>query len=523
MVRKRSAFSLIILRELSRSPGRFASIFLIVLLGAGFFAGMRATCPDMKRTCDRYLDEHNCEDLSLVAPIGLSEADIARIAVLSSVESVEGTYQVDALMTKLDREEGLEGGQASAVSADVPSSSLLAGDASTVTLIALSDSPCPSDIDAPRLIEGNFPSKPGECLAEPGVGGQRPAKVGDHVEFKSAYSSARFVVTGIAQSPLFLSFERGTNSMGSGTTEAYYMILKSDARLLALPHVNWPAEYNPGILYSQARIKVRGAASLDSFDPAYRRLIQNAEAEIDKLAASSIGSSRFWLVQDRNDNSGIQGFASDAERVGNLGKVFPAVFFLVAALVSLTAMTRLIEEKRGEIGTLKALGYTSREILNQYYLYAASATLGGGILGMALGFSLLPKLIYSMYRLMYDVGPLGTYFSWSLAAESLALALFCTCGATAIAGRRELANVPAVLMRPRVPRPGKRIFLEKYSALWSRLGFLQKVTARNLFRYKRRFWMSVAGIAGCEALLVTGFGMNDSLSALTGLWQHLSL
>lgn len=518
MVKRRNVFPLIILRELKHSPGRFAAIFSIVFLGAGFFAGMRATCPDMNQTCDQYLDAHTCEDISITAPIGLSEADIARIAALPLVERVEGCYQVDAIMTKLDSHRKGTGGQVSAkVPQESPSANLLAGDATTVALIALSDQPSSSDIDAPRLVEGRLPRRAGECLAETGVGGQRPASIGERLKFRSAYAEAEFTVTGIAQSPLFLSFERGTNSMGSGTTEAYYMILKSDARALALPAVAWPAGFKAGILYSSARIRVKGAAPLDSFSPAYRHLVENAEEEIRKLAAASIGTDRFWMIADRNDNQGIRGFSSDAERVGNLGRVFPAVFFLVAALVSLTAMTRLIEEKRSEIGTLKALGYTSREILNQYYLYAAAATCGGACLGMALGFSVLPRLIYSMYRLMYDVGPLHTSFSWTLAAESLLIALACTCGATAAAGKHELASVPAILMRPRAPRPGKRILLEKWTAFWRRLGFLQKVTARNLFRYKRRFWMTVAGIAGCEALLLTGFGMNDSLAALTGL------
>lgn len=506
MVTRPRSFALITLREIRRAPGRFISIFLIVLLGSGFFAGMRATCPDMKKSCDAYLDAHNCEDLSVVSLIGFTQAELDRISRLSCVERLSGGYRFDALMTK-----AAAGGAGS--SADVSG----ADDGSPVVVLSLSNRPSPGDIDAARLVEGRLPERSGECLAETGRGGRRPARIGEVLRLASAYGERDFTVTGIGQSPLYISFERGSNSLGSGTTESYFMLREDDAYDLALPKLSWPRGFSTSRYYTEARITLKGARALDSFGPEYKRLVASAKAEIRGLAVSRLGSDRYWQVGDRADNVGIQGFASDAERVGNLGKVFPAVFFLVAALVSLTAMTRLIEEKRGEIGTLKALGYGSPAIVGQYFLYAAAATLGGGAAGVLIGFPLLPKLIYSMYRLMYDVGPLSTFYSFSLAAEAVLLAFLCTGGATALAGARELTAVPAALMRPRAPAPGKRVLLERITFIWGRLGFLQKVTARNIFRYKRRFWMSVVGIAGCAGLLLAGFGMNDSLSALTGL------
>lgn len=507
----------ITLRDIARSPGRFVSILLIVLLGAGFFAGMRATRPDMKRSRDAWLEAGRCEDLCARSAIGFTAAQLDAIARLPSVEKASGAYRLDAIC----RPSGsLAGGPL-----DGPSSERASDPGSAVVILSLS--PGPDAIDEPHLFEGTMPSRLGECLAEIGPGGVRPAKVGDRIRLESRWAAAspggggaspgsrEFLVTGIAQSPLFISYERGTNSLGSGTTSAYYMVLEEDARALALPPIPWKSGIGTGVFYSEARIRLKGTAGLGTSSDAYARLAEAAKGELRELATRELGSDRYWLVEGRAENAGIGGFEADAERVGKLGDLFPAVFFLVAALVSLTAMTRLVEEKRGEIGTLKALGYGSASILAQYLLYAGVATFGGGSLGVILGMRFLPKLIYSMYGLMYYVGPLDSRLDPLLGGQTVLLAFACTGGATALAAAREVLASPAALMRPRAPAPGKRVFLERIGFLWKRLGFLGKVTARNIFRYKKRFWMSVIGVAGCTGLLVAGFGMNDSLAALT--------
>jgi putative ABC transport system permease protein len=501
MVSRGGNFFRITLREIGSSPGRFVSIFLIVLLGSGFFAGMRATCPDMKRSCDAWLDESRCEDLSVVSILGFTHSEIEALSRLPSVEKVEGAYRSDAIFRR-------EGSSAS-------------DPGTAVALLSLSNSPAGEGIDEPHLFEGRLPSGSGECLAEIGQAGRRSAKVGERITLEGPWEGQggsgwrSFIVTGIAQSPLYISYERGTNSLGSGTTAAYFLLPEEDARELALPKIPWMKGIATGSFYTEARIIVKGARRLDSFDPAYKSLVEDSKRELRAFAEKKLGSDKYWLISDRSSNAGVSGFSSDAERVGKLGEVFPLVFFLVAALVSLTAMTRLVEEKRGEIGTLKALGYRPSSILAQYLAYAAAATLGGGAIGVLLGMRFLPALIYSMYRLMYYVGPLDSSFDPLLGSEAVLLAFACTGGATVLAGAREMLATPASLMRPRSPEPGKRVLLERITFVWKRLGFLGKVTARNIFRYKRRFWMSVVGVAGCTGLLVAGFGMNDSLAALT--------
>jgi len=490
VVRRRS-FDLLFVREIRRSPGRFISIFLIVFLGAGFFAGMRATCPDMKCTCDNYLDASYCEDLRVVSLIGFTPREIERIREVPGVEAVQGGFGVDALKGN-------------------------PGEERAVRVVSLPTAPDGGRaIDAPTLLEGRMPERRGECVAERGRTEKMTTRVGDKISLRNAQGSWEFSVTGIVRSPLYISWERGSNSLGSGSTESYILVTEEDAADMALPVIPWMQGIGTDRFCTEVRITLKGAAALDSFGREYADLVATAKRRIKALGVELTGSDLYWSVQDRNANAGIYGFGSDAERIGNVGKIFPVVFFLVAILVSLTAMTRLIEERRGQIGTLKALGYADSVIIGQYFLYATTATLGGGLLGVAVGFPLLPKLIYAMYRLMYDVGPLQTPYIPTLAAEAVFLAFLCTTSATCIAGLHELTASPASLMRPKAPKPGKRVLLERVTWLWRRFSFLRKVTVRNLFRYKKRFWMSVVGIAGCTGLLVAGFGMNDSLAALT--------
>lgn len=488
---RRRSFDLLFVREIQRSPGRFISIFLIVFLGAGFFAGMRATCPDMKHTCDRYLDASYCEDLRVVSLIGFTPEEIERLRAVPGVEAVQGGFSVDALKGN-------------------------PGEERAVRVISLPSVPGGGRaIDAPTLLEGRMPVRRGECVAERGRTEKMAARVGDKIQLRNAQGSWEFSVTGIVRSPLYISWERGSNSLGSGSTESYVLVTEEDAAAMALPVIPWMKGIDTDRFCTEVRITLKGAAGLDSFGREYADLVASAKRKIKALGVALTGSDLYWSVQDRNANAGIYGFGADAERIGNVGKIFPVVFFLVAILVSLTAMTRLIEERRGQIGTLKALGYADSVIIGQYFLYATAATLGGGLLGVAVGFPLLPKLIYAMYRLMYDVGPLQTPYIPTLAAGAVFLAFLCTTSATCIAGLHELVASPASLMRPKAPKPGKRVLLERVTWLWRRFSFLRKVTARNLFRYKKRFWMSVVGIAGCTGLLVAGFGMNDSLAALT--------
>lgn len=218
-----------------------------------------------------------------------------------------------------------------------------------------------------------------------------------------------------------------------------------------------------------------------------------------------------WYILDRYANSGYNSFIQDTESIANIGKVFPIVFFVVATLISLTSMTRMVEEQRTQIGTLKALGYNKLQIASKYVMYASLACIIGGMLGMCVGFVLLPKIIWMMYEMMYQMTDISLSFNFEQGGIGLLLISICIIGATIYAVMRELIYTPATLMRPKAPKKGKRVLLEKIPFIWKRLNFTQKVTVRNIFRYKKRFLMTIIGIFGCTSLILAGFGLRDSI------------
>ena len=221
-----------------------------------------------------------------------------------------------------------------------------------------------------------------------------------------------------------------------------------------------------------------------------------------------------WYILTRNENQGYVEYLQDSDRIANIGKVFPIVFFVVAALISLTSMTRMVEEQRGQIGTLKALGYNKVQIAEKYIIYALLATVLGSIAGICVGFNLIPGLILDIYGMMYTIPNNVIEFNTYYAVTGLLAALICTVGATIYTCTKELLGTPAKLMRPKAPKPGKRVFLERITFIWSKLKFTQKVTVRNIFRYKKRFLMTIIGVMGCTSLIVAGFALRDSVTSM---------
>lgn len=218
-----------------------------------------------------------------------------------------------------------------------------------------------------------------------------------------------------------------------------------------------------------------------------------------------------WYLFSRSYNPGYTGFGQDAERMANLASVFPIIFFLVAALVCLTTMTRMVEEQRVQIGSLKAMGYSGLAISRKYLFYGLLPSLAGGVFGLVIGYILFPKMIFTAYQIMYQMPDIELRAYPEISIFSVLAAVACTTLATLWACLATLRETPASLMRPRTPKAGKRVFLEYVRPLWKRMSFTHKVTARNLFRYQKRFWMTVIGIGGCTALIIAGFGMRSSL------------
>jgi len=217
-------------------------------------------------------------------------------------------------------------------------------------------------------------------------------------------------------------------------------------------------------------------------------------------------------VLGRNTNIGYACFESDSEIVAQVARIFPIFFILVAALVCMTTMSRMVEEQRTETGVLKALGYSEASIMGKFMFYSGLAAVIGCVLGFAVGTVLFPRVIWMTYELMYLNLPMRYLFDKKMAAAALAASLLCSIGTTWISCRVELRETAAQLMRPRSPKAGKRVLLEYIPFIWEKLKFLHKVSIRNIFRYKKRFFMMIIGISGCTALLVTGFGIKDSIA-----------
>ena len=218
-----------------------------------------------------------------------------------------------------------------------------------------------------------------------------------------------------------------------------------------------------------------------------------------------------WYILDRDTNVGYVSYQQEAERMGNLASVSPLIFFLVAALVCLTTMTRMVEDQRVEIGGLKALGYSRSAIALKYVGYGFLSSFLGGALGLAVGVTVIPTIIFNAWKVLYTVGDMELFLLPDVALLSVGAAVLCVTGTAFATCFAALAAVPAQLMRPKSPKPGRRVLLERIRPLWKRMSFTWKVTIRNLFRYKKRFWMTVIGIGGCTALIITGFGVRNSL------------
>lgn len=468
-------------KEIINTRKRFLSILLIVLLGVGFFAGIRAVSPDMKKTADMYFDENKMMDIEVISTMGLTDDDVKEIQDLQDVKIVEGTYSKDVL-TKVDEEEVV------------------------LKIHTLSD-----NINCVKLQQGEMPKNEEECVVEESFLNSTNKKIGDTIILEAKDTLAgpnlknkEIKIVGSIRSPLYISRERGSTKLASGKINYYIYVPQSEII---------------SQIYTEIYVRVKDADKLDTFSDEYEDKVKKVKSDIENIAKERTKSEyerlkvkSDWYVLDRNQNTGYASYSQDSERIANIGKVFPVVFFVIAALISLTSMTRMVEEQRVQIGTLKALGYTKVQIALKYIIYAVLATLIGGIIGMLLGFRILPEIIYNMYAMMYSMKDVFLEFNTGIAITGLGLALICTVGATITACYKELNLQPASLMRPKSPKAGKRVLLEKISWLWSKLKFTQKVTIRNVFRYKKRVSMTIIGILGCTALMVAGFGLRESVS-----------
>ncbi len=732
-------------KEIKKSFRRFLSLLLISMLGVGFFAGVKATTPDMQKTIDTYFDKENLFDIKVVSTLGLTVDDVKAINEIAEITESYGSYSEDVLVNIDDAD-------------------------NVIKVIEITD-----NINNVKLISGEMPKSSKECVVEDSLIKTKDLKIGDIITLKeeleddeeSSFNETELKIVGTVNSPLYISHDKGTSTLGSGKlayflyvpkenikedyfTEIYVKVANSkemdttseeysnyvdevinkidaikeireksrydslineaneklaDAQkefeekkadgekeiadaekeirdgekklqnsekeladskekahkefteatdkltkagdelnsaeiefnskkeeaeqgfeeaekkkeelqlnldqvyfgleeidvnynkvMLGLQAPNLPKEQKATLQATKTELEKKkvelsvagqqimagiqeidnqiqtGKAKLDTaqnqimggynelgagwaelnskkeeanreFDKADKE-IANAKKEIadgkkeledakqefnEKIqdAENKILEARQkvndienpkWYVLDRSSNSGYDSYINDTKNIEKLGYVFPILFFVIAVLISLTSMSRMVEEQRIELGTMKALGYSNASICIKYVIYALGATIIGGLFGMVIGFNLIPRVIITMYQMMYPtVTEAVIEFNIKYAALGLGLMSICTIGATLYSNMKELTSMPSMLMRPKPPKNGKRVFLEKISFIWNRLDFTEKVTVRNMFRYKKRFLMTIIGIMGCTALVLVGFSIRDSISNLMNL------
>ncbi len=504
--------------EIKISLTRFLSIVLIVALGVAFFAGIRATNPDMRITIDSYFDNSNLMDIRILSSMGLTEEDATAISKVEGVETVDPAYSTHVVCDADGNELVLE-------------------------VMSLT-----KKLNQVTVDEGRLPEKEDEVFVDSYFITSTGYKIGDKIKLSSGseaelsdtLSRNEFTIVGIGSTPYYLSFQRGSTTIGNGKVNSFIVILPEvfqmevyttiytsvkDAKPLSVYTSKYDSKVNNVIerineiadtqcqkrydeLYNQAFNEVETLKNGLEADKSEENelIIKNAQAELDKLKPP------VWYVLDRNSIEAYSEFERNAEQIDAIGDVFPVIFFLVAALISLTTMTRMVEEERIQIGTLKALGYSKKAIAMKYMLYSLLATIGGSVLGAIVGLKVLPTIIITAYKILYrSIPEVITPFNWYYALLATLLSVFCVGLATYISCYKELLAKPAQLMRPEAPKVGKRVFLERVPNIWNQLNFTWKATVRNLMRYKKRFFMTIFGIGGCMALLLVGFGVKDSI------------
>lgn len=503
-----------LLREIKRTFTKFLSIFAICALGVAFFAGIRATSPDMKEAGDRLYNTYNLSDISVISTSGLTADNIRDLESIEGIRAVRASLFVDAMARGTgEKEKNLR-----LYSMPIKLKSEYAPLIDLIPDYGIDTSP-EYEMNGVEIVSGRMPLNDTETALDYTLEGSLVKQLGDEITLTTSGGTVTLRVVGFIRSPMYISmFERGTSSIGNGTSDGFAY---ASGNAISSLGTKLPVMSLLNTYYTRADIVIFGKEGLSAYSDEYEALVNEVTDRIEDYASTQSGT---WYIQDRSGNPGYSDYSENTDRIAAVGDVFPLIFFIVAALVCLTTMTRMVEEQRIEMGTMKALGYGGWQIAMKYAVYAMSACISGGVVGAIIGFKLFPYVIMKAYSIMYYLGKLETPYRADIAFMAIAAMAVCTAAATFSACYASLKEVPATLMRPKAPKAGRRVLLERIPFIWKKLSFTSKVTVRNLFRYKKRFFMSVIGIAGSGALLVTAFGLNDSIFGIIekqfgDIWQ----
>ena len=467
---------------------RFLSLICMAFLGVGFYAGIQSSSPDMLKTLDNFYDENNVYDISVISNVGLTEDDLLK---LSKIKNVELAINIQEKDTYLEIEENNY----------------------VVKLIEYN-----SQMNNVYIKEGRLPKNNNEVSVDNALLENNNLKLGDNITI----DGKKYSIVGNVISPLYFSAERPNSNLGSGKVDYYIYVYNGSLDLEA---------------YSNIYITVKGAKKYLTNSDSYKKLINNVKKGIDLIKDKqqdirydelysdiietsemydiSIDESKFikpkWYIYDRLDNTSYKELINASDNLKKIGNIFPIIFFAISVLVSLISMMRMIEEDRVENGTLKSLGYNSFHITLKYVIYSLLATTIGSSVGAIFGSYMIPSVIWNIYKKIFFIPKFIYLLKSDYNALGLWICILCICGTSVIVCIKNLREVPANLMRPKAPKSGKKILLERINFIWKKLKFSDKITIRNIFRYKSRVITTILGIAGCTALILAGFGLKDSI------------
>ncbi len=532
MVKKKSILK-DALREISLNKKKFISLLLIIVIGTGFYVGLKSTPKDMKETAKAYYKETNLFDLKVVSSSGFSKNDYYSLKQVDGVKGVFLSKTLDVITT-------------------INNSDYV------IKLNSINeDRDLKSDdyINHLTLLKGRYPKTINEGLVEEKFLTDNNLSLDDLVTLKpedeNGLRAKKIKIVGVVRSSYYSSKDRGTSNLKNGKVDYFMYLSEGDFA---------------SDLYTEGYVTIKGANKYDTYSKKYdsfinkykslvneeilksakethERNVSDLESDINELkdnlnrlnstdlpsdelntsikeVSSELKAKEDELskIKDvlaysikRSEVAGFYEYKLETERIENIAKVFPLMFFLVAALVSLTTMTRMVDEERIGMGTLRAIGYSKSSVIFKYVLYALLASILGSIIGTILFYKLIPMLVGYCYNIFYDMPSINATMQINYALFSLVFSILSTVLATILVFLKDTSKTPAELMRPEAPKKGKRIFLEKIDKIWNSLSFLNKITLRNIFRYKKRLFMTVIGICGSTALILASFGIKDSV------------
>ena len=468
-------------RKIKKSFGRYLSLALIILLGVGFYTGIKESIPNIQETQNSYYEATALADVKLLSPIGFNDADVKAMK-LTGVKKAVGSYSKDVIV-----------------------------DDNVIRLHSIED-----DINGYQLVDGKVPQKSNECLAD-----ADHYKVGDTIEINKEYQDnltiTTYKVVGTIHSPIYSTDEYGSSDIGDGKLYSFAFIPKS----------NFDYDF-----YTEAYLILDKKKNDVSYSEGYKLKLDKIEDQlqviknertterVDELIRNSQGTlsdKDFWGItwhfQTRDDFvTAYTILDSQYDQVNIIADVIPFFFILIVILMTSNTMTRMITEERGEMGTLLSLGYSKETITGTYLAYVLSATLIGAIVGYFLGTIFLPKLVYNCFplnfpRLVYHFGPTTFFLSILIACGLMIYVTIASCN-------KELKTPPANLLRPEPPKKGKKVLLEKVHFIWDRLSFSSKITVRNISRYRKRGLITFIGAMGCTFMIMLGFALKDSINTV---------